>query len=521
MLDLLITGGLVVDGSGSPGFYAAIGVEGDRLNVIRGDVSSLEASRTIDASGQVVCPGFIDFHAHSGLVILAEPRHEPKVRQGITTEVIGVDGNSYAPFRNERDLKMFIELNSGLDGAPPLPGLWSSVPEYLSMFDNKVAVNIVYLIGNAPLRINAMGWDNKPASADDLANMKALLREAMEDGAFGMSTGLDYPPGSYADTAELSELGGEAAKLGGFYHTHVRYSLGDRFLDPFREAVEIGRRGQVPVHLTHLFHRLPYRGSGRHMLEFVDEARNEGLDLTFDCFPYPYAGTRLLIIIPQWAQDGGPEKLKEVFRSEEGRERLRREVQPRGNTWDGMWLTYFDKPHNRQYEGKTIAEIADMRNAHPVDAVMDLLLEEDLRISYTGAVVNAATLPSFIDHPLYMVGSDALLLGETPSPMMYGTFPYILADYVREERRFSMQEGIRKMTSFPAQRLGIPDRGMLRDEMKADIVVFEPGAVTAPSSMADAKQYPRGINHVIVNGQSVVQDSVHTGATPGRALRRR
>jgi N-acyl-D-amino-acid deacylase len=186
-----------------------------------------------------------------------------------------------------------------------------------------------------------------------------------------------------------------------------------------------------------------------------------------------------------------------------------------------MWLTYFDKPQNQQYDGKTIDEIADMRDAHPVDAIMDLLLEEDLRISYTGAVVNAATLPTFIDHPLYMVGSDALLLGDHPSPMAYGTFPHILANYVREERRFSLEEGIRKMTSFPAQRLGISDRGLLRDGMKADITVFDPNTVSAPTTMADAKQFPQGIGHVIVNGQSVVENGVHTGATPGRALRRR
>ena len=521
MLDLLITGGLVVDGSGSPGFFASVGVEGDELRVIRGDASSLEAARVIDASGQVVCPGFIDVHAHSGLVILAEPRHEPKVRQGVTTEVIGVDGNSYAPFRNPQDLRMFIELNSGLDGAPPLPGLWGSVSEYLDMFDGKVAVNIAYLVGNAPLRINAMGWDNRRATADELANMKALLREAMEDGAFGLSTGLDYPPGSYADTAELSELGNVAAGLGGFYHTHVRYSLGDRYLDPFREAVEIGRRGQTPVHLTHLFHRLPARGSAHPMLEFVDNARAEGLDLTFDCFPYPYAGTRLLIILPQWTQDGGPEKLKQVLRSEDGRDRLRQEVSPRGPSWDGMWLTYFGKAHNQQYDGKSVAEIAEMMGAHPVDAICDLLLEEDLRLSYTGAVVNPATLPQFVQHPLFMVGSDALLLGDHPSPMAYGTFPYILADYVRQERRFSLEEGVRKMTSFPAQRLGFRDRGLLRDGMKADVVVFDPATVAAPTTMAQPKQFPQGIGHVIVNGQSVVQDGVHTGATPGRALRRR
>ena len=260
-MDILIKNGLVVDGTGNPGFYAGVGVQGENISVFRGDYSHIEALRVIDATGKVVCPGFIDMHAHTGLVILAEPEHHPKVRQGITTELVGVDGNSYAPFTSHDDFLDFVELNSGLDGAPPLPGHWSTVAEYLSMFDNKVAVNIAYVIGNSPIRICAMGWDEKPATDADLANMRAMMREGLEEGAFGLSTGLDYPPGSYADTDELVSLAEEAARLGGIYHTHLRNTLGDRFLDPVKEALEIGQRAALPCHLTHFYQRITHPGS--------------------------------------------------------------------------------------------------------------------------------------------------------------------------------------------------------------------------------------------------------------------
>ena len=519
MLDLLITGGHIVDGSGNPGFRGAIGVQGDRVSVLRGDVSSLEARRAVDAVGKAVCPGFIDVHAHSGLMILADPTHLPKVHQGVTTELIGVDGNSYAPFKSHEDFLRFVQLNSGLDGNPSLPGNWSSVPEYLSMFDNKVAVNIAYIVGNSPLRIGTVGWDNRPATGQELENMKSLLRESMEEGAFGMSTGLDYPPGSYANTDELVELSSEAALLGGIYHTHVRYRLGDRYLDPFREAVEIGRRSGVPVHITHLFRRMTHPGGARRLLELVDDARSEGLDVTFDCFPYPYGGTRILIVFPEWAHDGGPEKLKEVLRSPEARERLRHEVEPRGRGWDEMWLTYFKQPHNRLYEGRSVAEVAETMGTHPVDALCDLLLDEDLQVSYFAASIDPATIADFVVHPLQMVGSDALLLGDYPPPMAYGTFPIILAEIVREERKLSLPEAIRKMTSYPAQRLGIPDRGLLRDGMKADIVVFDPKTIKAHATRQNPRQLSTGVDYVIVNGKVVIDGGNHTGALPGRALR--
>ena len=519
-MDILITGGLVVDGSGNPGFYGAVGVEGDRVRLVRGDVSGVDAGRVLDASGKVVCPGFIDVHAHSGLVILSDPRHEPKVHQGVTTELIGVDGNSYAPFKSHDDFLKFVRLNSGLDGDPDLPGRWSTTAEYLEMFDGKVAVNIAYIVGNSPIRIDAVGWDNRPPSAAEMDRMKSVLRETMEEGAFGLSTGLDYPPGGYADTDELVELCTEAARMGGIYHTHMRYRLGDRYLDPVHEAIEIGKRSGIPLHITHLFRRVTNPGGARRLLELVDDARAGGLDVTFDCFPYPYGGTRILILFPDWAHEGGPDRLTEVLRSRDGRERLRKEVMPRGRGWDEMWLTYFKRPENLQYEGKSIAQVAEMTGKHPVDALCDLLLEEDLRVSYFALVSDPATIADFVVHPLQMVGSDALLLGDHPPPMTYGTFPVILEELVREEKRLSLTDAVRKMTSFPAQRLGLRDRGTLRDGAKADIVVFDPDTIKANATRQNSRQPSTGIDYVIVNGQVVMDRGRHTGVLAGRAIKR-
>jgi N-acyl-D-amino-acid deacylase len=520
MLDLLIRGGLIIDGTGNPGFHGAIAVEQERVRVLRGDTGGIEARRTIDATGRIVCPGFIDMHAHSGLVILAQPEHEPKVRQGITTELIGVDGNSYAPFHSHDDFLEFVQINAGLDGNPPLPGRWSTVEQYLEMFAQKVAVNVVYIVGNSPLRIGAVGWDDRPATPAELANMTALLRTAMEEGAFGMSTGLDYPPGSYADTAELTALSRQAARLGGIYHTHVRYALGDRFLDPFREALDIGTGSGVPVHITHFYHRTTSPGSASRMLGLVEDARETGLDVTFDSYPYNLSSTRLTILLPQWTHAGGPERLLAVLRDPAQRSRLRGEMGPRASSWGDMWLTNFRKPANHRFEGRSILQVADMLDRDPIDVVCDLLVDEALEVSYVSAGGNLATLPKFVSHPLSMVGSDALLIGDYPSPRTYGCFPIILAEYVREERFLALPDAIRKMTSFPAQRLGLPDRGLLRDGFKADIVVFDARTVKAPATRTAPKQFPIGIDHVIVNGQVVVDGGRHTGVLAGRALRR-
>ncbi len=522
--DLLITGGTVVDGTGAPGRPASVEVEGDRLRVLRDGEAQGPAGRTIDATGKVVAPGFIDLHSHSGLMILAEPAHDPKVRQGITTEVIGVDGNSYAPFASRADLLAFVHLNSGLDGRPDIAYDWDTVAAYLGRFDRQVSVNIAYLIGNSALRIGAIGWDDEPATERTTRRMAGMLREGLEEGAFGISSGLDYPPGSYATTDELATLSREAARAGGFYHTHVRYALGDRFLDPFREAIEIGRRGDAPAHITHFYHRTTFPGSPEQMLELVDEARAEGLDVTFDAYPAEWASTRLLILIPTSVQAGGPIRTKERLADRATRDRIRRDLDERGQLFAGagglrdIRIGYLHRPENLQWEGRTLGELIDATGRDPVDALCDLLIDEDLSPNEVTTGPHIDGIRRFLRHPVGMVGTDSTFVGAKPSPRTYGSFPRILGQFVRDEALFSLEEAIRRMTSAPAARLGLRDRGVIRDGAIADLVVFDPATVRSNATYDEPRQYPDGIETVVVNGEIVVDGGRHTGRTPGRAL---
>ncbi len=394
---ILIRGGTVVDGTGAPGFVADVEVRDGRLRVIRQELEGERAeegpepgtTEVIDATGKVVAPGFIDLHSHSGLMILREPRHEPKVRQGVTTELVGIDGLGYAPFRSRDDLDALIEMNAGLDGTPPddEPRTWHSMADYLGRFDGRVSVNIATLVGNTPLRIDALGWDDVPADDRAIDRMQGTLREAMEDGAFGLSSGLDYPPGAYATTEELTALTREAGRNGGFYHSHVRYALGDRFLDPFREAVEIGRRSGAPAHITHFYHRLTFPGTPEQMLAVVDAARAVGQDVTFDSYPYEWASTRLLILIPIWVQEGGPGPTKERLAERGVRERIRDDLTARGVIYAGaggladVRLGAFQRPQNLRWEGRTLGDVQAETGRDIVDLLCDLLLEENLAIN--------------------------------------------------------------------------------------------------------------------------------------------
>ena len=310
--DLLITGGTVVDGTGAPPRPGTVAVVDGRIRVLsETDPAPTHVARTIDATGKVVAPGFIDLHSHGGLVILADARHEPKVRQGVTTEVVGVDGNGFAPFRNRADLEAFVNLDAGLDGRPDIDYDWTSgreLPGPLRRPGQRQRRHAGRQLA-APDRCARLG--RRPGWRRGAGPHARPAPRGMAEGAFGLSSGLDYPPGGYATTAELAALTEEAGRLGGFYHTHVRYPLGDRYLDPFREAIEIGRRAGAPAHITHFYHRQTHPGGPEPMLALVDDARAEGLDVTFDTYPSEWAATRLLIQLPQWVQAGGPGPLKE------------------------------------------------------------------------------------------------------------------------------------------------------------------------------------------------------------------
>lgn len=524
MHELLIRNVRIYDGTGNDWFPGSVAVTGDSMEILRGDVSGFVAGRVIEAAGLALCPGFIDMHAHSTMAILHEPQHDAKVRQGVTTELIGVDGNSYAPFDDADDLERWAAFNAGLDGAKPTGLRWGSVDEYLDVYDRAVAVNVAYVIGNSPLRIATTGWDDRAPSETDMQRMCAMLRQGMEEGAFGMSTGLTYPPGSYASTDELAELCRVVEREGGVHVTHVRYGLGDMFRDPFLEAIEISRRTGVALHISHYASRWRINGQFRPLLAMVDDARDEGISVTFDAYPYNYGGTRATVAIPDWVQEGGPDPMRDRLAAPKARARMREESDPRQSRWrdpNGWHLTGFRQDENRSFEGLDLHSIAQQRDADPLDALCDLLLEEDLHLSYVGHDSNnRVTVRKLLEHPQCMVGSDGVMVGDFPSPRTYGTFPKMLGDLVREEGLMTFPESIRKMTWLPAQLLGLSDRGIIRDGAKADLVVFDPGTIGSPATLADPRRYPEGIPYVVVNGTLVIDDGEHTGATPGRALRR-
>jgi N-acyl-D-amino-acid deacylase len=535
--EIVVDGGTIVDGTGAPGYPGAIGVDRRvaggtaRLSVLR-DADAIQEARAlagtvIEASGKVVAPGFIDLHSHSGLMILADPRHEPKVRQGVTTEVIGVDGLSYAPMSSQRHLDELVEMNAGLDGHPDIDFDWDTVGSYLDRFDRGTSVNVAFLVGNSALRLVTIGWEEREATRADESAMRDLLVESMEQGAYGLSSGLDYPPGSYASTEELAKLASAAAKRGGFYHTHVRYAKGDRFYDPFNEAIDIGRMAAYsPVHITHFYHRATFPGTPEQMLEIIDGGLADGIDVTFDAYPYEWASTRLLITIPPGVQAGGPAPTKERLADPAIRTEIRDILKARGVLYAGaggladIRLGYFARPENLRFEGRTLGEVAAELDGDIVDVLCDLLLAEGLRLNQVTPGPHIDGIRRFYRHEVAMVGTDSTFVGEKPSPRSYGSYPRILGQFVREEALLSLEAAVAKMTSMPAARLGLKDRGRIADGLVADVVVFDPATVRSNATYEEPRRFPEGIDHVLVNGIPVVTNGEHTGATPGRALRR-
>ena len=514
MFDVLIRGGIIIDGTGNIGFRGDVAIEGNRLRILRGDTSSIQAANTINTSGCIVAPGFIDVHTHSDLIALSEPLNEPKIMQGISTEVLGLDGIGYAPLSG-KNLETMLLYYSGLNGHPNLDYNWSSIADYLQQFYHKTSGNVAYLIPNSCLRAEAVGWKDRPATKEEIRVMQDMIRRGMAEGAVGLSTGLSYPPGVFATTEELTELCKTVAECGGVYVTHVRYDLGDHIFDGFREAVTIGSRSGCPVHISHYAASISLQGQTDRMLQFIDDSRTSGVDLTFDAYPWEAVSTTLHDMVPLWARDGGPYALLERLKNKDDRAKMHDEFIRLVQAERGMVISAVKTERNRWCEGLMATEVADRLNKDLCDALCDLMIEEDLEVSYFSFTGDMNDVKVIMKHPAHMFISDGLRIGGMPNPRTYGSYPKVLGQFVRDERVLSMEQAIRKMTSFPAQRFGLISRGILRDDMKADIVVFNPVTVSCTATFAAPKQFPLGIEYVFVNGKLVVEKGKHTGILPG------
>lgn len=525
MFDLLIKDGLLIDGTGKAAYKSDLAVKDGRIAAI-GQMGEAEAVHVIDAVGKVVAPGFIDTHSHSELRLLDSPIPEAKLRQGITTEILGQDGLSVAPVRSQ-DIALYHQLLAGLLGNPKVEWNWSSVTDYLERLERQgIPVNVAYLVPHGMLRIIAMGMESRPASARELELMKRLLADAMAQGALGLSTGMIYPPCSYATDQELVDLTAEVARLGGNFVIHMR-NEGQWLLESVAQTLEICRRSGVALHISHFkafgkanWHKPPK------VLELVDSACADGLTVTADQYPYIAGSTLLTACLPQWTLAGGTQACLERLAKERAtiKEWFKKDVTVWDNRsisigWENIIVSSVKTEANRWTEGLSIAEIAQRRSSDPVDALCDLLLEEELavtQIMFYGCEDNIVT---YMSYPKTMICTDGIY-GGRPHPRLYGSFPRVLGRYVREQGLFSLEEAIHKMTGLPAATFGLCDRGKLAENYAADIVVLDPAVVVDKATFEKPEQYPLGIEYVIVNGKVAINQGGFTGATAGRRLSR-
>jgi N-acyl-D-amino-acid deacylase len=525
--DLKIDGATVVDGTGAAGSRTDVGIR-DEWIVALGDLSRHPAGRTLNAAGKVLAPGFIDMHSHSDWRLWANRRAESKIRQGVTTEVVGNCGFSPAPASPD-----FLDELRGfaLYLTPALDFRWRSVEEYLEAFDaDGTAVNVAQLVGHGALRIAAMGFARRPPSAAELTTMQRLLGDAMETGAWGLSTGLVYAPGSYATTDELIALARVAARHRGFYASHIRGESAT-LLDAVDEAIRIGREAALPVQISHLKAAgRPYWGQVARALAAIDGAVEEGLDVLADAYPYTASSTTLRTLLPDWALEGGIAAMTARLADPEVRAGIRRELGAGGHGvadrvgWEHVMVSWCGR--RKEAEGRRLSEIAAAQGVDPLEAALDLIVAEEGKASMVLFQLDEADVRRALAHPRVMIGSDGSALapyGElgagTPHPRSYGAFPRVLAQYVREQRLLSLAEAVHRMTGLPARRLGLRDRGVVRVGARADLVVFDARRVQDEATYEAPHRYPVGIEHVLVNGRFVVKDGQHTGSLPGRVLR--
>jgi len=519
MYDLVIRSGQIIDGSGSPRYYGDVGIRGDRIETIS-KLDQAEAHRVIDAKNSIVCPGFIDMHTHSDIMLLANPEHEPKVMQGVTTDLLGLDGLSYSPL-SPTNLQMMRRYLSGLNGNPDISWNWSSVSEYLALFDQCVAINVAYLVPHNALRLETIGFNDRAATTEELGKMQDIIADGMREGAVGFSTGLDYFPARYSNTEELVKICEVVAEYNGIsvWHTRQR-DLG--LMSAIEEVISVAEKTDVKIHFSHYSVQGPVNwNKSKEMLDRIDMALERGIDVTFDSYPYIASSTSMIILLPRWVHEGGPAAILERLGKHEAKEIICSEIRAASYNWEQLVLASVCTDKNRIFIGKNMLEAARIAGKEVAEFVCALLLEEELNVGYVGIQGNEDDVKAIMKHRCHMAGSDGLLIGDRPNPRGWGTFARYLGVYGRDEGVLSLEETVQHMTNAPAQRLGLRDRGMVKEGMVADFIVFDPQTVIDRATFSEPKQYPAGIKYVFVNGSVVVDEGNHTGVLNGRALLRK
>jgi len=528
--DIVIVNGRIIDGTGSPWFSGDVGIRGGKIAAI-GNLAATSRARTIDAHGQVVAPGFIDMLGQSETTILVDPRLPSKIYQGITTEITG-EGDSVAPLNEtmrQASQKEFDMLGIQAD--------WQTFRQYFARLEKQgIGINVADYVGATTVRRMVLGESDVQPTPAQLEQMKQLVRQAMLDGAVGVSTSLEYPPAPYAKTDELIALASEASRYGGIYATHQR-SESTAILQSLDEVIRIAREAHIPVEVWHF--KVAGRPSWGHMPEAVakiEAARAEGVDIAADTYAYPAWGNGLSAFIPPWAHDGGAAKLLERLKDAGARARIRKDMLTPSDDWENEWqqiagpesilIGSVQNPKLLPLQGRTMAEVAKLWNKDPMDTIFDLLIEDN---AATGVAVYGMSEPDItlalqqawvsIDNDSSGASPEGILGREHAHPRAYGTFPRILRKYVREEHKLTLEDAIRKFSSLPAQRLRLEGRGVLRAGMWADVVIFDPATIRDLTTFDNPNQLSQGMEYVMVNGVPVIDQGKMTGARPGRVLR--
>ncbi|MGO8733601.1 MAG: N-acyl-D-amino-acid deacylase family protein [Terriglobia bacterium] len=527
--DLLIINGRILDGSGSPWFEGSVAIKDGRVAAI-GRLPNATAGRVIDARGLAVAPGFIDLHSHSDFTLLVDGKAESKIRQGVTTEILG-ESDSAGPILGPAVPEFDKEM------APyGLTRDWTTLGEYFARVQRQgTSVNIASYVGSGQVRMDVMGNVDRPPTGGEMAKMRDLVDQAMREGALGLASGLIYPPNSFATTDELIELAKVAARYGGIYTSHIR-GEGNHWKQAIDEAIEISEKAHLPVHVLHL--KIDGQANWGKMAQQVSEiqaARDRGVDITANQYPYIASMTGLEMCIPPKYLEGTSEQVVERLKSPKVRAEIRQaiadglpgwqadEVKSVGG-WHGVLVASLQKPENKRYEGKRMDEVAEEMRKDPLDALCDLLISEGGSAEAIYFSMSESDVDLAMKQPWVGVGSDGIAVSPAmtfmgkPHPRFYGTFPRVLGVYVREKKVLTLPDAVRKMTSFPAQVTGLMDRGLLRPGMAADITIFDPKTVSDKATFQTPLQYPEGIPYVVVNGVVVIDQGQHTGAKPGRVL---